>query len=331
VQKNYWIHKQLESYLEIAEQGHVNAQTAIGAIFSDTSLSVHDDAKAAYWYLKAAENGFIDAQQVLGLAYETGTIGLQKDYQKAANWYLKAAQQGDPYSSLQLGYLNLKGLGVEQDFVKAEYWFDLPYGNTPEPYSRGRMAFRIANEYENLPDRNNEKIIFWLKEAEENLKKDLKNSFEEFYDFEQYGESCSGLLLARSQSRLSIAFELLKDKTSKSFWEKKAFKHWLVLAENGLAEAQHELGWFYLNGWGGVEQDWKISSMWLEKAAHQGNPKAQIDLGMSYEYGRGVPKNLNLAMLWYRKGYEGGYDSGGNFVEELEKKLKKGILGKLFT
>ena len=44
----------------------------------------------------------------------------------------------------------------------------------------------------------------------------------------------------------------------------------------------------------------------LGKAAEQGNPKAQFELGLMHERGRGVPKNAAQAAHWYRKAAEQG-------------------------
>jgi TPR repeat protein len=39
----------------------------------------------------------------------------------------------------------------------------------------------------------------------------------------------------------------------------------------------------------GVEKNSKQAAVWYRKAADQGDPRAQYDLGVMYEYGNGVP------------------------------------------
>ncbi|MDB4254940.1 sel1 repeat family protein [bacterium] len=49
----------------------------------------------------------------------------------------------------------------------------------------------------------------------------------------------------------------------------------------------------------GVLQDFAEAAKWLRKAAEQGNPSAQINLGVMYSYGDGVPQSNVLAHMWY--------------------------------
>lgn len=48
----------------------------------------------------------------------------------------------------------------------------------------------------------------------------------------------------------------------------------------------------------------------LRSAAEDGNPAAQTDLGALYQFGWGVPKDMNKAVDWYRKAAGQGYALG---------------------
>ena len=56
----------------------------------------------------------------------------------------------------------------------------------------------------------------------------------------------------------------------------------------------------------GVEKDLEQAAMWYRKAAEQGHAVAQSNLGRLYEYGEGVEKDLEQATLWYRKSADQG-------------------------
>jgi len=71
-------------------------------------------------------------------------------------------------------------------------------------------------------------------------------------------------------------------------------------AELGDADAQLQIGINYGLG-KGVPQDYQKSCLWLEKAANQGNPRAQLILGSMYDEGNGVPKDHKKAYSWYEK------------------------------
>lgn len=69
------------------------------------------------------------------------------------------------------------------------------------------------------------------------------------------------------------------------------------LAEKGDSEAQINLGMLYYRGQG-VPQDYLEAVKWYRLAAKQGNPFAQLDLGMMYENGQGVLQDNTQAYKW---------------------------------
>jgi len=68
-----------------------------------------------------------------------------------------------------------------------------------------------------------------------------------------------------------------------------AAKWYQKAAEQGNAEAQEELGEFYLAG-NGVEKKTHKAAEWYRKAAEQDNVEAQYKLGLCYALGQGVLK-----------------------------------------
>ncbi|MBN2143302.1 MAG: sel1 repeat family protein [Candidatus Aureabacteria bacterium] len=85
----------------------------------------------------------------------------------------------------------------------------------------------------------------------------------------------------------------------------KALKEWKPLAEQGDAQAQHNLGVMYGKG-KGVQKSDAEAFKWFLKAAEQGYAKAQSNLGVLYATGAGVEKNLGEALKWYTKAAEQG-------------------------
>ena len=100
-------------------------------------------------------------------------------------------------------------------------------------------------------------------------------------------------------------------------------------AEQGLADAQYNLGVFY-DGGTGIVQDHKQAVEWYRKAAIQGDPKAQENLGLSYAKGQGVEQNYEEAVIWFTKSAEQGnadaqynlalcYYNGWGVMSNIEK------------
>ncbi len=72
-----------------------------------------------------------------------------------------------------------------------------------------------------------------------------------------------------------------------------------LLAEQGDAEAQLNLGIRYANG-EGVPEDDAEAVKWYRLAAKQGLARAQSYLGIMYGNGDGVPENYAEAVKWFR-------------------------------
>jgi TPR repeat protein/serine/threonine protein kinase len=75
----------------------------------------------------------------------------------------------------------------------------------------------------------------------------------------------------------------------------------------GLAPAQYHLGVKYDKGQG-VPRDVAEAVKWYRKAADQRHADAQCILGIKYSKGEGVPKDDAEAVKWYRKAADQGHD-----------------------
>jgi TPR repeat protein len=105
-----------------AEQGDVQAQSALGKAYHSGDGVAKDDAEAVRWWEKAAEKGDLAAQVNLGIAYNFGT-GVPKNYAATARWWQKAAEQGNGGAQADLALLYHLGLGVPKDDAEAVRWW----------------------------------------------------------------------------------------------------------------------------------------------------------------------------------------------------------------
>ncbi|WP_439695972.1 hypothetical protein ACFGVS_24690 [Mucilaginibacter sp. AW1-7] len=88
-----------------------------------------------------------------------------------------------------------------------------------------------------------------------------------------------------------------------------AFYWWQKAADQGNAKAQSALASCYYSGSNVVERNDAKAIYWYRKAANQGNAEAQGQLGLMYLYGIAVTANYTQAAYWYRKAAEQG-DAG---------------------
>ena len=51
----------------------------------------------------------------------------------------------------------------------------------------------------------------------------------------------------------------------------------------------------------GVEQDYNLAYQYFTMSAEQGHASAMVDVGLCYEYGRGVEIDKTEAVKWYKK------------------------------
>ena len=92
------------------------------------------------------------------------------------------------------------------------------------------------------------------------------------------------------------------------------------LADTGDAAAQYALFLCIHHGGNGVAQDNTQALAWLQKAAAQGFPEAQYNLGVFYEKGHGIPQDDDRARAWYEKAAAQGNATAqynlGNFYND---------------
>ena len=134
------------------------------------------------------------------------------------------------------------------------------------------------------------------------------------------------------------------------------FNATLEKAKSGDVEAQYTAGMMYLKG-KGTAYDGDKARSWIGKAARQNDQKAitrlgilyfkgegggvnysralelfesvsgssvlaQYYLGEMYAGGKGVEKNFNTAIDWYRKSAEGGFSRAGGKIINMEEELR---------
>jgi TPR repeat protein len=68
-----------------------------------------------------------------------------------------------------------------------------------------------------------------------------------------------------------------------------------------------------------VSQDYNEAAKWWTKAAEQGLAEAQYNLGVCYDNGLGVIQNHAEAVTWYRKAAKQGYAEAEKRLNECTK------------
>ena len=104
---------------------------------------------------------------------------------------------------------------------------------------------------------------------------------------------------AGAQMKVGLSFDEIGDFEEAARWYRLA-------AEQGLSEAQNNLGVMLKDGQG-VEQDYAEAARWFTMAARQDNMLAQLNLGWLYHAGKGVQQDADSAQYWYERAAEKGH------------------------
>ncbi len=78
-----------------------------------------------------------------------------------------------------------------------------------------------------------------------------------------------------------------------------AMRAWVKMANDGVAEAQNNVGHLHEEGFG-VAQDYSEAMRWYRLAAEQGLAESQHNIGMLYYEGYGVKQNHREAVRWFK-------------------------------
>src|SRR6202040_3896572 len=97
-----------------------------------------------------------------------------------------------------------------------------------------------------------------------------------------------------------------------SFAESKTLKEGelsklLLKAENGSLSAQLQVARAYSTGRAAGKTDYEQAARWYRKAADQGDPDAQNNLGTFYLLGHGVARSDAEAVRWFQRAAASAY------------------------
>ncbi len=279
-------------------------------------------AKAQSYLETASKGGYASASYLLANASDFGT-GTRMDKDEAARRYIKfvaVADETDPASSdygMCMTYLAecfAKGHGVEK---KHELALDAANKASAAANLTPFELMSLANFY-NSPAPNqvsNAADQTGEYEVETARKVDAAKA-EELYKRAQPG------LQKLSDAGNLAATKLLGDlyldgKGGVAQDYTKALSTYMIAADEDYAPAQAQVGYIYQNALG-VPADYAKAMEWNNRAAMQGNPEGQAQIGYLYQNGLGVTQNLDEAGRWYTRAKEGGSDWAAAMLEQTE-------------
>jgi TPR repeat protein/uncharacterized caspase-like protein len=304
-------------YRKAAEQGHIQAQVALGSIYLKGARGMDgapgiqaDAAESVRWFRRAAERGDARAQAQLGHYYSSGAPGVPKDDAEAVRWYRRAAEQGDPVAQYFLGLRYRRGEGVPRDYAEALTWLRkaaeqnhvLAQTAVGEIFAKGATGiprdeaeavkwYRKAAAQGYAPAQA--ALDWYLKKRDQGVRKDDPSALQ---------QAARPTPATTADQIFQAAQEALRARDIVG-----AVALYRQAAEQGHVPAQISLGNIYSKGSSSVPRDDAEAASWYRKAAEQGDARAQAILGQMYSTGLGVPRHGKEAAMWYHKAAEQGH------------------------
>jgi len=264
--------------LKEARIGDPVAQYDVALMFA-TGVGVAKSVEQAFtWTKAAAEKGHVAAQYLLGSAH-AGGLGTPRDDRSALSWFLKAHERGSEKATVRLARV----LSVEQPFLA----FQLSLEAAEKGLAEAQVTVAECYASGNGIDADVEQSLYWYQRAAE-----------------------QGAVPA--QYALGQRLEQFDPDSP----EHEAARQWYrSAAKAGHPGAQLALDRLDKAGYGRDGENAKLrngsrerrvsDARWTKYAAH-GRAEDFYHLGLLYEQGISVERNLKQARVWYRKAAELG-------------------------
>jgi len=284
-------------FLELAEQGVVKAQYKLGLIYGKGKGVAKDYSKAFKWWNLAAEKGNGKAQTNLGWMYEMGK-GVPKNAQKAANWYQLASNQGFAKAQEKLNLL----------LYKTKEFKNLKEKSSKEIKDLQTINAALNSELNQIKSEN-AKAIEATNQANAKAEQEQLASISDNHSELNTGSvSFRGDALdvaSYSEDTFTEVGDYINDSDrlheAINSLDKKEFvtahQLFLDLADKGIAEAQINLGMMFESGQG-VPQDFNEAIRWYRLAADQKLIKAQEKLNLLLKKAAEPQINLSLGIMF---------------------------------
>ena len=376
--------------LRAAEQELPEAMFKAGICFYSGTGTEQNIEKAQMWFRKAAEAGIAEAKkaQVEILLFQMQQHLDREEYEQAYASILPAAEEGNAVAQFNIGVFHLNGIGRPQNEEVAAEWFRKAAAQGEKDAEQALKVIennKVIRATQKLMEdglahfsRNeNEQGAECMRKAAEQgnafgalllgkcyytgqgLTKDYAEAIRWFTKAEEIGELAEARLFLgichyngegveknaqEAEKWLQLAKEggneeagnILeeiaqeKEREQQTAVLQQAEKHinnkefeqgvalFRELAEKGNAIARRNMGICYNNGIG-VEKDLQEAFKWFKLAAEQGDDISQFCLGVCYSRGEGTKRDELKADEWIRKSAEQGNADALKVIEELKQ------------
>lgn len=245
----------------------------------------------------------------------------------------KAADFRNAAAFYYLGLMQREGKGVEKNYGKScEDFLKAAEGGYQEAYLLSGICYRVGDGFE----RNDKEAFKWAKKAADTVNESQMDSedivvlsvflgdryfagegtFQDFSEAAKWYEKAAMLGDPRAQGVLAFLYYsgkgVLTSKEKAKYWAEKAVKQ------------GDDMGEFTLGMFNFLKEpaDTEKAIYWYESASNKGNYWAQQSLGVIYEEGTGVEKDITKAHHYYRLAAKSGKEAMLKALADFEARHK---------
>ena len=296
-------------YRDSAENGNSEGQWHLADMYQFGKGVEENFEEAVKWYRKSAEQGNMGGQWRLGYMYAYAK-GVEKNYNEAIKWLTVAAEQGESIAQFYLGIMHKHGWGCEWNDKDAEKWFRLSaeQGYYAAYTEVGNIlldrAFHLMPRYwDKRFSKKNDPDGKAYREACE----PYEQAQDEAYKWFVYPAECGDV---EAQSQLVFVYRYGHHGFEVDL--EKAFSYLKNVVEHDpeILYQVYNLAEMYLYG-EGTKVDYpkaaELLEYIIEKETNRDKDElknSQWQLGLLYENGNGVPRDITRAIQLYEASYK---------------------------
>ncbi|KAG8630238.1 hypothetical protein KVT40_001857 [Elsinoe batatas] len=283
----------------LAEQQHPRAEFIRGMWWEFGRFGCQVDKKEAFrCYSRAADRNYSRAEYRIGMLYEASN-----DPIKALGHYHKGAGLGDAACLYRLGMMTLRGQhGQPQDFARGvdliKQSAAVADDNAAQgAYVYGMLLARELNQIQ-LPEGI---LAFDERAARIEIEKAAYMKF------------------PKAQLKMGTAYEV--GSLGCEFNPAYSMHYYALAARQGEPEAEMGLSKWFLVGHEGIfPKNEELAYVYAQRAALSGFANAEFAMGYFNELGIHIPKNVDLALEWYKKAASNGNADAQGRIDGISKK-----------
>lgn len=294
------------------------------------ALEEKDYDSAYKFFQQSVELGNIDSIYELSKCYYEGR-GVNVDYDKAVDFIRQGLDKGCDNCLNLMGVVLHEGNGVDKDLDKAKFYYRKAIDECSDKkiigYAQGNLANILRNEIHSESDKLN--VINLYKESIKNGNEFSMYNLGKIFDdgnivdrdylvAYDYYRMAAEHNYPDAQAELGWMYELghgvPRDYYKSAYW-------YNLAAKNNHLVAIANLGTHYMNG-NGVECDKEKGFSLYMKAYSLRESDESVSallwlIGNSYEFGNGVNKDFQQAIMWYKKARDAGDKKAQSCIDRL--------------